>query len=552
MTGKEEHFFVIGDWGGIDDVPIVPADNRVPGPNYRHFVHGVDDRAQQRVAAQMKKQAKVSNPRYVINAGDNFYWAGINKHCGSTECCDSTGQFKHIFEEIYKGPGLDEKPWLGVLGNHDYGGWMFVQAWDQAIVYSWSPNSRWVTPALYWAQRMRYPDFVVDFYFIDSNVNDALAPDADPEHNMCSVLHNPQEDASCGVDGPQSVPDCLTWFQRLWNDQVKWLERQLAVSTADWKIVVTHFPPEWMKTTWTWLWKTYGIDLIITGHRHDQEVHEEGNDLPAYIVSGGGGGVTSEGPPDLDGHDDQYGFMDVMISKEQIRIEAISHGGILRSTTKVFPKKRKAVKKVTKIDNSANNSVSTNNTMVPTTTSLPSPPPPAFPKPPPHQAGMQGTETGCRAGDMVLCPGSEQRCEGDQCCPDGSVCPSAFEDFHGCNQNKTVDCTRSSAVPLEARPLRMIPALEEEAHELVHALTGGVLKKFRFSHDVNINEGSSHRYVSWVTGVMLAVAVATATGTVAAVVLRRIRQVRAQSGSRSGTYVHLPLSGRMEMQANSP
>merc|ERR1719382_634111 len=199
----------------------------------------------------MISRAKVSNLRYVINAGDNFYWAGIDTHCGSTKCCDSTGQFKHIFEEIYKGPGLDEKPWLGILGNHDYGGWMFTQAWDQAIIYSWSQSQRWVTPALYWAQRMHYPDFVVDYFFVDSNVNDAMAPDSDPEHNMCSWLHNPQEDASCGVDGPQSVPDCVTWFQRLWNEEVRWLERRLAESTAHWKIVVTHFPPEWMKVTWT-------------------------------------------------------------------------------------------------------------------------------------------------------------------------------------------------------------------------------------------------------------------------------------------------------------
>merc|ERR1712004_381680 len=55
----------------------------------------------------------------------------------------------------------------------------------------------------------------------------------------------------------------------------------------------------------------------------------------AWVVSGGGGGITSEGLPRLYGDDDQYGFFDVTISKSEIKLEAISHSGIVRSTTVV-------------------------------------------------------------------------------------------------------------------------------------------------------------------------------------------------------------------------
>merc|ERR1719401_580166 len=72
-----------------------------------------------------------------------------------------------VFESIYEGEGLDGKQWLGVLGNHDYGGYTFTAAWDQAIAYTWGgPKStgRWVTPARYWSAKVHYPDFSVDYY----------------------------------------------------------------------------------------------------------------------------------------------------------------------------------------------------------------------------------------------------------------------------------------------------------------------------------------------------------------------------------------------------
>jgi len=60
---------------------------------------------------------------------------------------------------LCQGPGIDGKPWLGVLGNHDWGGWQFNKGWDQVIAYSWGglPEStgRWLQPAIYWAAPVR-------------------------------------------------------------------------------------------------------------------------------------------------------------------------------------------------------------------------------------------------------------------------------------------------------------------------------------------------------------------------------------------------------------
>lgn len=349
----EEHFFIIGDWGGISRpwIPPLPAD--MTSSRGRPFVAGVDDNAQQLVANQMKMRAQVNMPRYVLNAGDNFYWGGITMDCGlPSNKTVQTDQWEHVFERVYQGPGLDGVPWMGVLGNHDYGGYMFTAAWEQNIAYTWHHvppvhQGRWVTPALYWSRRVQHPMFTVDIFFTDSNVNDAFHPEHHPGTNMCSLEHNPPN-ASCGDHGPSSVWDCAGWFRRLWDEQVPWLSSGLAASDADWQFIVTHFPPDFQIDFWARLSERYGIDLIVGGHRHQEEVHYKdsfaGGILgdTAWVVAGGGGGVTSEGLPRVDGQDDMYGFMDVTISKDRFVIDAISHSGIIRSSTLVRPRQKSA------------------------------------------------------------------------------------------------------------------------------------------------------------------------------------------------------------------
>mmetsp|Transcript_27005 Transcript_27005/g.76629 ORF Transcript_27005/g.76629 Transcript_27005/m.76629 type:complete len:359 (+) Transcript_27005:2313-3389(+) len=332
--------------------PPRPADDRQDNmTTHRDFVHGVDDWAQQRVAAQMRRRAAAAAPDYILNVGDNFYWAGIEVHCGvpPRSVHDYTGQWREIFENIYFGPGIDGKPWLGVLGNHDYGGYIFHSGWDSTIGYTWvtGPPStgRWLTPAQYWRTTARYPGFHVDYFFVDSNTFGAAASVADPEHNICSEQHNTKHGSqSCGVQGPSSTQDCPGWFSRLWEEQLDWMDEGLSHSDADWQVVVTHYPPEWGTATWASMSAKHGIDLIITGHVHSQGVHylEPGNAMgpTAYIVSGGGGGITSGLPPHPEGEDDAYGFMDLTLSREEIKIEAISHAGIRRSVTCVRQRPR--------------------------------------------------------------------------------------------------------------------------------------------------------------------------------------------------------------------
>jgi len=352
-TQGPHHVFIIGDWGGIVDKegqPPKPADHRgdLFPEQQRPFIVGVDDAAQLRVAREMAARAPSSRPDYILNVGDNFYWGGVEALCGARLGTERTrtGQWRAIFEEIYRGPGLDWVQWLGVLGNHDYGGFTFTSGWDQTIAYTWETEEpstgRWVTPALYWRSKVHYADFSVDYFFLDSNVYDAFEPDEFTGHNLCSVEHNPA-DATCAPQGPSSVADCPHWFRDIWTTQNTWLVNGLTTSSADWQILITHFPPTWGKEYWIPLTRQFGVDLIISGHRHHQELHapnDEGNVLgpTPFLITGGGGGITSQETPSEDGEDDQYGFMDMTLTSETLKIEAISHGGQLRKTIEFGPR----------------------------------------------------------------------------------------------------------------------------------------------------------------------------------------------------------------------
>jgi len=365
------HVFVISDWGGIlpgyngnSEIDkrsydhVAPADHTRFGGHMRDFADGTDEWAQQRVAKQLKKYAKEFQPDYFIQGGDAFYWGGLETHCGTPLThAPISPQTKAIFEDVYNGPGVDGKQWLGVLGNHDYGGWMYLGAWDQVIGYTWGgPGStgRWMMPAQYWAGKVHYDDVSVDYYFLDTNFHDGQ--NTNPSgHNICNAQKVGHSfSASCGKSGPVSAEHCPQWFKELWNKQKGWLDYLLPKSTADWQIVVTHFPPTWGKDEWPQIASKHGIDLIITGHKHSQDVNTPDDELKfvdgwgglyndfmggtSWIVSGGGGGVTSQGPPDGDGNDDQYGFMHLMITRFTIRIRAYSHGGHIRADKKMHPR----------------------------------------------------------------------------------------------------------------------------------------------------------------------------------------------------------------------
>jgi len=342
------HFFSIGDWGGpVAGIPLNNIHGRPTCPD-------IDGHAQKLVADVMNARAAESRPSFILNVGDSFYVGGIPVPCGSAAAnpsiaCDN-GVFSDVFEDMYKGPGMDNVPWFSVLGNHDYGGVGFGQGWDVQIFRTYCKDSRWRMPGVYWKQKVQFRDFSLDIFMLDSNWNDAIS---DPHHMIC------QGSYTCNVPNAtmHDAKSCSHTLNSFWSQGMSWLDGQLAASTADWRIAVTHFPPTYQGADWKKLVannaKNGALDLILSGHTHAQLLHKAGDpttglgaDFPTWIISGGGGGITSEGireaAPTVSGHDDGYGFMDLEISVETIKITAISHGGkdgayIVRNETTIYP-----------------------------------------------------------------------------------------------------------------------------------------------------------------------------------------------------------------------
>ncbi|CAE8643156.1 unnamed protein product, partial [Polarella glacialis] len=356
---NEEHehtVMVLGDWGGLSYnwQPPKTADNswhKFPNGTKstpkRPFLWGVDSNAQMKVAGHFKAKAALLDPDYVLNAGDSFYWGGINTQCGKPPWDHvDTRQWGPIFEFVYNGPGLDGKPWLGVLGNHDYGGFQFNAGWDQIIGRTWGgkdSTNRWIMPGQYYQVKVYYPEFSVDYYFVDTNVWDSWPHFYGNEfHNICGS-HSGNWGASCGASGPYNFGSCPSWFKNLWQNQMKWLDKNLENSSSTWQIVVTHFPPIFGSKDWNWLSAKHGIDLFVSGHVHSQYIiapWDKSNPVAptACAVSGGGGGITSNLYPNWDGNDDAYGFQILTLKKDAIRIETLSHAGVSRRVVWIKPR----------------------------------------------------------------------------------------------------------------------------------------------------------------------------------------------------------------------
>lgn len=406
-------FFAIGDWGGFCSYPnfdpenptrnmcrewnqvkgaFHPGDGIVfenmpqPAEGMYHKNGFVDRNAQVLVADKMIAMHKNLSslgqpPRFVISVGDNFYPGGIEDHCSNKGSGDMPAiveqyQFKAIFEDVYDAknqdlyqPGAEsfnDLEWWGVLGNHDYGGVCVIKAWDQMILYTWKENGRWVIPAPYWRRRVQFKRFDIDFFFIDSNVINALGMDVD-DHNLCNGGNNNDADTkknwcrfsehadkrefypptkgagnSCPNAGAANVnaDTCSDWFHSMWSDTKKWLDDGLAKSEADWQVLVSHFPVrdplpgiEWMDYV-----KTNGLDLVITGHQHFQKIYHNKaiEDAPSvnlgetiHVITGGGGGIQTDETPRADGFDSTYGYMVFNVSIQTLEVQTWTHGGKL-------------------------------------------------------------------------------------------------------------------------------------------------------------------------------------------------------------------------------
>jgi hypothetical protein len=125
------------------------------------------------------------------------------------------------------------------------------------------------------------------------------------------------------------------------SEQAGWLRPQLQTSQAKWKIVVSHVPPytnhsgnfnqTWMRS---WPFKTWGADLVLSGHTHAYERFEVGG-LP-HIVGGWSGAVLTTLALNHSGtkakFNSTHGLVRGYVESDRLKLEAVTVDGAVIDT----------------------------------------------------------------------------------------------------------------------------------------------------------------------------------------------------------------------------
>jgi len=127
------------------------------------------------------------------------------------------------------------------------------------------------------------------------------------------------------------TPDaCVEDLQGAWRKSKQMITDNWD-ATAEWHIVVTHFPPpvvysdpDIMKINS----EKGGIDLVINGHTHLQQCGADYKTGITWVLTGGGGGVTTDAAPTRSGRDDSYGFVDFTINRTHLHFDMHTWGGV--------------------------------------------------------------------------------------------------------------------------------------------------------------------------------------------------------------------------------
>ncbi len=206
--------------------------------------------------------ADVHPARFVVSTGDNFYNYGVS---GVED-----RKWRTSFEEIYAQKSL-QVPWYVALGNHDYRGNVQAQ-----IDYS-ERSARWRMPARSFTvvePERGLP--LLQLFILDTS------PFLSTYRGLFSLTKVSGQDPSRTRD---------------------WLEKELAASTAPWKIVIGHHPvyscgthgdTRGLVRALVPLLERYHVPLYVNGHDHNLQDQLAGG--IHYVTSGAGSSLKPVRP----------------------------------------------------------------------------------------------------------------------------------------------------------------------------------------------------------------------------------------------------------------
>jgi hypothetical protein len=288
VTENSLDFIVIGDWG-------------------KKGMH-----RQMAVARALGNAAQTLNTNFIITAGDNFYYNGVDDI--------KDPHWKYSFEEVYVNPSLQRR-WYAVLGNHDYNGNA-----DAQIEYS-KISHRWYMPSRYYSEK---------FPIHGDSTNQVLVAFIDTNPFIKSYYTDKKFQ--------QSLKHQDSTLQKQWLDSVL----GDASSSIKWKIVIGHHPVTTggrrvntldvkdLNKSLTPIFKKHKVDAVIAGHDHHLE-HTKPAGETHYFISGAGSVKRSASlNPDggLYAVSDE-GFIAFSIMENKMKVQIINEQGRVLYRTEI-------------------------------------------------------------------------------------------------------------------------------------------------------------------------------------------------------------------------
>ncbi|OQR82939.1 calcineurin-like phosphoesterase [Achlya hypogyna] len=366
----------IGDWGsttgkksdgstpGSCCILYLTADSNFGKVDTTKPRYKVDFYAQANVATLMAQSAATLKPKpsRILSHGDNIYWNGVGKD-------DVAYRFATSFEAMYAAPELQGITWLNVAGNHDVGGASYICGDDndnfrkctstqEMLTYLESkfqlqasyksPNQdRWKLTDHYYIDRLTKNGVSIDVLNLDTNHADVHgAPETCCQcygysantgqpagFDPCKTVARGDK-YCCGGDTDmydQCVAKMEEWATQSYDGALK----DLAASTADFKIVNTHYSPHYhmnpnrMKK-WHDLTKKYKLHAWINGHTHGFN-HDISPWNTHFFVNGAGGGISSQSAMTATAAygvttkwaaaGQPYGYLELSFSKQWLKVQ---------------------------------------------------------------------------------------------------------------------------------------------------------------------------------------------------------------------------------------
>lgn len=263
---------------------------------------------QTEVAQMMDQAAHQLDIEFVVTTGDNFYENGV--------ASVNDPLIQSSFENVYTGPSL-LVDWFVSLGNHEYRGNV------QALIDYSDVSRRWNLPARYYSKSFDAgKNGKIDMFVVDTS---PLYAPYYAEEKYAAVA---KEDSSA---------------------QLRWLDKALSSSKADWKIVVGHHPlltgskrskePRYVSERLQPILARHQVDAYFAGHEHDLQhlVTSRGTHV---FVSGAGSEIRPTGNiPETKFAEARNGFMAVSVDSTSMKVNVIDLNGRIRYRTSL-PRKR--------------------------------------------------------------------------------------------------------------------------------------------------------------------------------------------------------------------